>query len=103
MSNPLQPKVIKCLENEYNAFTVNVTAASRSGVMDVLACIKGRFYGFEVKWKSDKPSQLQKQKINTLTEAGGRGYFIRSVEQLRYTIDNDLPSEKYDLSTKLVL
>ncbi len=103
MSNPLQPKVIKVLENEYQAFTVNVTAASRSGIMDVLACIKGQFYGFEIKYKTDRPSPLQKQKINAVTTANGKAYFIRSVEQLRSILNNDLPSEFYDLTTKLRL
>jgi len=96
MSNPLQPKVIKVLEKEYNAFVVNVTASSRSGVMDLLACIKGQFYGFEIKWKTDQPSELQKDKINTLIDAGGKGYFIRSVEEIRQVLDQDLPPIKYE-------
>lgn len=103
MSNPLQPKVIGVLEDEFEAFTVNVTAASKSGVMDVLACIKGEFWAFEVKWKSDRPSPLQKQKINAVADAGGRAYFIRSVDQLRRTIRDRLPSERYDLGTGIVL
>ncbi len=103
MSNPLQPKVIKCLEHSYQAMTINVTAASRSGIMDVIACIKGKFYGFEVKWKNDKPSPLQKQKINAVYNAGGKAYFIRSIDQLKYILDHDTPSEYYDLSTNLVL
>lgn len=103
MSNPLQPKVIKVLEKEYNAYAINITAASRAGHMDVICCINGLFYGFEVKWKNDQPSPLQKEKINKLTAAGGRGYFIRSIDQLYNILDANLPSEKYDLSTNLVL
>jgi len=103
MANPLQPKVIQCLETEYNAFVINITAASKSGNMDVIASINGLFYGFEIKWKTDTPSMLQKQKINALTAAGGRGYFVRSVEQLRKILNNDLPSEQYDLSSNIML
>lgn len=103
MANPLQPKVVKCLENDFSAYVINITSASKAGHMDVIACIKGLFYGFEVKWKNDVPSPLQKQKINELSNSGGKGYFIRSIAQLRDILENDRPTERYDLSTKLIL
>lgn len=103
MANPLQPKIIKVLEREYKALVVNVTASSKSGIMDLLACINGQFYGFEIKWKNDQPSQLQKQKINALANAGGKGYFIRSTDQLRKVLNNHLPTERYDLTSELTL
>lgn len=108
MANPLQPACIKVLEQEYGAFVVVATSTTKSGIMDILACVRtahwrdGLFYGFEIKWKNDRPSELQKEKINQLEAAGGKGYFIRSVEQLRNVLDNDLPSERYQLK-KLTL
>lgn len=99
MANPLQPKVIKILETEYNAYVIKVQAASKSGHMDVIACIDGLFYGFEIKYKSDVPSELQKDKINSLIDAGGKGYFIRSVEQLRYILNQKIAPEKYTSKT----
>lgn len=95
MANPLQPKVIAVLEKEYNAYTIKIMAASEAGHMDVVACINGLFYGFEIKWKSDTPSALQEQKINKLIASGGKGYFIRSVEQLRNILDNDIAPTQY--------
>lgn len=116
VANPLQPKVIKVLENEYGAFVINVTSSSKRGNMDLVACISrclsfkpikfsvsGLFYGFEIKWKSDRPSELQKQKINDCIDAGGRAYFIKSVDQLRYILDNDVPPVRYQLKPKLEL
>lgn len=103
MANPLQPKVIKCLEDEYGAYVINITAASKSGHMDVIACIRGDFYGFEVKWKNDQPNELQKDKINKCIEAGGRAYFIRSIEQLRKTIDFAISPIKYDTDKRYTL
>lgn len=100
MSNPLQPRVIRCLEDEYKAYVINITAASKSGNMDVVACIKGQFYGFEIKWKSDQPSALQRQKINACIDAGGKAYFIRSLEALRRILDQDVPPDRYDVSTE---
>lgn len=103
MANPLKPKVIKCLEKEYGAFVINVTSASKSGTMDLVACIEGLFYGLEIKWADDKPSALQKQKINKCLDSGGRAYFIRSVAQLRNILDNDIPPYRYPPNTNLVL
>lgn len=102
MANPLQPKVVKELERRGH-FVVNVTSASKNGVMDLLACIDGLFYGFEIKWKTDAPSMLQKQKINALNLAGGRGYFIRSVEELKDILDTGKLPWNYTLSSKLTL
>lgn len=103
MANPLQPKVIKVLETEYNAYTIKVQVASVSGHMDIVACINGLFYGFEVKYKSDMPSELQKDKINKLIDAGGKGYFIRSIEQLRNILDNDIAPTRYIASKSFTL
>jgi hypothetical protein len=119
MSNPLQPKIAKVLAEEYSAYIINVVMASKAGHMDIIACIPrvlhlaealnrqqgliGVFYGFEVKWKNDQPSELQKGKINNLIDAGGRGYFIRSVEQLRDILDNDRAPVKYEVKTRFKL
>lgn len=97
MSNPLQPRCNKLLEEAYKAYIINVTGASKAGHMDTIACINGLFYGFEYKWKTDQPSELQKDKLNKCIEAGGRAYFIRSVEQLKNIMDNNLEPTKYPL------
>lgn len=116
MANPLQPKCANVLEIEYKAFIVIATATTKSGIMDIFASVPriiegacgydhtlGLFYGFEIKWKTDKPSEIQKQKINELIDAGGRGYFIKSVEQLRDILDNDIPPTRYVLKNKFKL
>ncbi len=103
MANPLQPKCLKALEDEFGAYVVNVTAASKSGHMDIIACIKGDFYGFEIKWKNDQPSELQKEKINKCIDAGGKAYFIRSLEQLRFTINQQLKPTKYPVKTRFTI
>ena len=97
MANPLQPKVISVLEKEYKAFVVNVTAASRSGVTDLIVCHAGLFYGFEIKWKNDQPSELQKDKINKVIDAGGKAYFIRSVADIHAVLKEGLEPVKYQL------
>lgn len=131
MANPLQPKIIKCLEEEYNAFVVNIVSTSKSGTMDLLACVPtnleirgndicvvhvlnayskyllgnsvGVFYGFEVKWGKDVPSELQKQKINDCIRSGGKAYFIRSVEELRNVLDNNIEPTIYETKKKFTI
>lgn len=103
MANPLQPKVIKCLEQEYNGYVVKVVTATKSGHGDVLACIKGLFYSFEVKYGSDIPSELQKDKINKCIDAGGRAYFIRSIPELRNIMDNNIPPIRYETDKRFIL
>lgn len=100
MANPLQPKCIKVLEQEFNAYVINLSSASKSGNMDLIACIKGEFWGFEIKWKNDQPSELQKQKINECLDAGGRAYFIRSIEQLRLIVNQRLNPIRYDFKPR---
>lgn len=102
MANPLQPKCIAAIEN-LGGYCINLVSSSRSGDPDIIACIKSLFYGFEIKWKSDQPSELQKQKINDILDAGGRAYFIRSVEQLIYVITHDVPPVRYEVKTTLKL
>lgn len=99
MANPLQPKVINCLETHYSAYVINLIASAKSGDADLIACIKGEFWAFEVKWASDTPSELQRIKINNVIDAGGRAYFIRSVEELCKIIDNKVEPTKYKLKT----
>ncbi len=103
MSNPLQPKCIKILEQEFNAHVINLVAGSKSGDTDLVACIDGLYYGFEIKWANDVPSELQKKKINKVIDAGGKAYFIRSEEQLRHTIKYQIPPKKYDVKSKFIL
>lgn len=103
MANPLQPKVIGCLEDRYGAYVINLTSASRAGHMDVVACVKGLFYGFEVKWRNDRPSELQKDKINKCIDAGGRAYFVRSVCDLCFILDNHVEPVRYEVDRHLRL
>lgn len=97
MANPLQPKCIKILEEEWQAYVINIIGSSKIGHMDIVACVGGLFYGFEIKWKTDTPSESQKKKINDLINSGGRGYFIRSEDQLRDILSNNRNPVKYAL------
>ena len=58
-----------------------------AGIPDIIACINGRFYGFEVKTESGKPTKLQESTIRKILAAGGTAMVVRSVDEVRTAID----------------
>lgn len=80
----IQHKIIKYLESK-GCYVVKVIQASKSGVPDILACIKGRFVALEVK-KPDtvnNTSKLQVYNLNKIKESGGKGYVVSCIEDVR--------------------
>lgn len=96
----LQAQCIRVIEEEFHGYAIKVIAASKSGVGDIICCISGRFYLFEVKAKNDTEKPLQRDNVNRVIEAGGCAAFIRSVEQLRQFIISGARSERYKQLTK---
>lgn len=58
-----------------------------AGIPDIIACINGRFYGFEVKTERGKPTRLQEATIRKILAAGGTAMVVRSVEEVRIVIN----------------
>lgn len=55
-----------------------------AGVPDILACIKGRFVGIEVKRpKGGVITTIQKFQINEINRSGGVAFVCTSLEELR--------------------
>lgn len=54
-----------------------------AGIPDIIACINGSFYGFEVKTPVGKPTELQKATIRKIVAAGGVAVVVRSVEDVQ--------------------
>lgn len=100
MANPLTTKCRNILDNKYKVFRISVIHASKSGNMDDICCIEGKFYGFEYKYKTDTPSEAQKDKINRCIDNGGLAYFIRSVEQLEFILNHDVLPTRYIINEK---
>jgi Holliday junction resolvase len=57
--------------------------ASAAGVPDLLACINGAFYAFEIKNATGKVTELQQVKLEKIRKAGGKAYVIHSLEELK--------------------
>jgi Holliday junction resolvase len=54
-----------------------------AGVPDILACIDGRFFAFEVKTEEGKLTKLQEATIGKILAAGGKAFVVRSVGEVR--------------------
>lgn len=58
-----------------------------AGIPDIIACIGGRFYGFEVKTPTGRATERQKAVIRKIQRAGGRAGIVRSVEDVHRMIE----------------
>lgn len=57
-----------------------------AGIPDLIACYNGRFLGIEVKVGYNKPSPLQTAKLEAITQAGGIGVCVWSLEEVKKVI-----------------
>lgn len=61
-----------------------------AGIPDIIACINGRFFTFEVKTVVGKPTKLQEATIRKILAAGGTALVVRSVDEVRTAISDSL-------------
>ena len=54
-----------------------------AGIPDIIACIDGQFFGFEVKTRTGKPTTLQEATIRKINDAGGTALVVRSVDDVK--------------------
>ena len=54
-----------------------------AGVPDVICCLDGRFFAFEVKTAEGTVTKLQEQAIHRIRVAGGHAYVVRSVADVK--------------------
>lgn len=60
---------------------------STAGIPDIIACINGRFFAFEVKTAVGQATELQEATINKILTAGGIAAVVRSVDEVRAILD----------------
>lgn len=69
--------VVKLLKaNDVYYFFPATGGYGRSGVPDIIACVKGRFLGIECKAGGNKPTELQLRELHKINKAGGITYVI---------------------------
>ena len=60
-----------------------------AGIPDIIACIGGKFYGFEVKTERGKPTALQEATIRKIQAVGGIAMVVRSVEDVKEALESN--------------
>lgn len=69
--------VVKLLKaNDVYYFFPATGGYGRSGVPDIIACVKGRFFGIECKAGGNKPTELQLRELHKINKAGGTTFVI---------------------------
>lgn len=61
-----------------------------AGIPDIIACISGRFYAFEVKTPEGKTTKLQEATIHKILACGGIVLVVHSVDEVRAVINGSL-------------
>jgi len=59
-----------------------------AGIPDIIACIGGMFYAFEVKTPSGKLTKLQEITIQKIKDAKGEAYKVTSVSEVKKILEN---------------
>jgi len=80
----IQKGIVNLIEKDYKGYVVKVMVASRSGVPDLVCCVRGRFIAIEVKKPSSKTnvSKLQEYNLGLVDKAGGVAIVAWSVEMV---------------------
>ena len=65
-------RIIRWLHAEgHFAIKIHGSAMQRAGLPDIIACVKGRYVGIEVKRPGNGPTPLQKLRLQNIRDAGG--------------------------------
>ena len=57
-----------------------------AGIPDIIACMEGRFYAFEVKQPGGRLSRLQEVTLKKIEAAGGVAVMVTSVDEVKSTL-----------------
>lgn len=72
-------------------------AFQRSGVPDIIGCIKGKFFALEIKAEKGHPSELQLYEIRKIKESGGyaRVLYPKEFESFKKEFEAWMTSKDY--------
>lgn len=79
----LQSKVLRFLERQPDTWVIKVEVANKRGCPDILCCVKGQFYGIEIKEGKQYVSSIQAEQLKRIQAAGGKTMVIRSIEEIK--------------------
>ena len=79
----LQSRIQKRLKEEVGGYWVKIWGGpfQVAGTPDLLGCVDGCFFAFEVKTKTGRPSQLQLHTLDLIRQQGGCAEIVTSPEE----------------------
>ena len=97
----IQNKILKYLKSLDNVYVVKTVINNKKGVPDILICKDGKFIAFEVKTDKGKTTKLQDHNLKEIVKAGGSSYIVRSVEDVKSIIEEDVLFTQYYLGGRV--
>lgn len=84
VESKFQDRLIRLLKNIYkeDIWFVKVSDRYISGIPDIVGCIHGVFFAFELKDDIGVPSKIQCVVIEKIRKAGGRVWVVRTIEEV---------------------
>jgi Holliday junction resolvase len=77
----VKKKVVEALKKHNVYYFFPATGGyGRSGVPDIVCCIKGRFLAIECKANGNNPTALQTREMDKINEAGGMAIVVRDTD-----------------------
>jgi len=78
-------KIMKYLKTvpECFAWKTHGGAYGKSGIPDIIACVSGRFYAFEVKQPGGKLTKLQEATIRSIIGAKGEAHTVTDLREVQ--------------------
>jgi hypothetical protein len=64
-----------------------------AGLPDIIACIAGQFFAFEVKLPGGKLTKIQEVTMRRISEAKGKAYKVTCVENVRTILSEVTPND----------
>lgn len=88
--NDIVKAILKYLKTVPHCFTWKEHGGmyGTAGIPDIIACINGKFYAFEVKTAIGKTTALQDATIRKIKNCGGHAYVVRSVDEVKFILRN---------------
>ena len=60
-----------------------------AGIPDIIACVDGRFYAFEVKTETGKTTALQEATLRKIRACDGKAFVVRSLHDVKTILNDD--------------
>lgn len=83
----IQSEIIKWINSLEKGYAIKFPGIWIRGVPDILACIRGKFFAFEVKREDGVVSPIQKATIRKINRAGGIASPVKTLEDVQYIVE----------------